>query len=211
MSPLLQLTEDQRDCLQEVSNIAMGQAGASLAEFLGVFIQLSVPRIRLVDYHDVAQGLHQLASGRTDVSAVRQGFHASTLSEGLRGEAIVVFSDTSFKELADLMASDEDGSKNSEVELLLDITNILNGACLSGIAEQLGTELDYAPPSLIDHQIPASRIMPQEQTTWTQALLIEIKYSLERRAFACDLLLLMPDDSIRSMIASVDRILESFS
>ena len=48
MNDSLALTEDQRDCLQEGVNVAMGQAGDSLARFLEVFIHLSVPRIRLL-------------------------------------------------------------------------------------------------------------------------------------------------------------------
>jgi len=39
------LTRDQKDALQEIANIGMGQAGASIAKVLGEFIQLSVPRI----------------------------------------------------------------------------------------------------------------------------------------------------------------------
>ena len=48
MNRTLALSEDQRDCLQEVVNVAMGQAGDSLARFLEVFIQLSVPRIQQI-------------------------------------------------------------------------------------------------------------------------------------------------------------------
>ena len=53
----LALTEDQRDCLQEVVNVAMGQAGDSLARFLEVFIHLSVPRIRQVARRTVCRPL----------------------------------------------------------------------------------------------------------------------------------------------------------
>jgi len=188
----------------------MGQAGSSLATFLEVFIQLSVPRIRLVRFSDIMPGLQQIVGTRTEVSAVRQGFYDASLNSGLRGEAIVIFSDASFNELADLMAYDEVPGVQAEVELLLDITNILNGACLSGMAEQLGMELSYTPPSLIGHRIEIGRVMAEEQMSWDQALLIEINYRLEKRSFTCDLLLLMPDDAIRAIIAAVDRFMENF-
>lgn len=210
MSSPLQLSEDQRDCLQEIANIAMGQAGASLAKFLEVFIQLSVPRIRLVRFDDVIPGLKQLAGDSKEISAVRQGFYDAKVSTGLRGEAIVVFTDASFKELADLMAYDGEPDENAETELLLDITNILNGACLSGMAEQLGLELSYTPPSVIGHRAPVDKIISVEQMTWQLALMVEINYRLEHRSFNCDLLLLMPDEAIRAMIAAVDRFMENF-
>ena len=47
------LNADQTDALQEVVNIAMGQAGDRLARTLNVFVELSVPRIRLVHVAEV--------------------------------------------------------------------------------------------------------------------------------------------------------------
>ncbi len=45
-TPPKQYSEDQRDCLQEIVNVAMGQAGDSLARLLEVFVTLSVPKIQ---------------------------------------------------------------------------------------------------------------------------------------------------------------------
>ena len=47
------LNEDQRDALQEVANLAMGQAAKRLAMLLDAFIELSVPRVRVVAVRDV--------------------------------------------------------------------------------------------------------------------------------------------------------------
>jgi len=137
MSELLTLTEDQRDCLQEVVNVAMGQAGDSLARFLEVFINLSIPRIRLVAKEDLGQELAALVGGDDcKVSGVSQGFYHVEDGSGIRGEAIVVFGDSSFSELADLLDYDGELTDSAEKELLMDVTNVLNGACLNGIGEQ---------------------------------------------------------------------------
>ncbi len=106
MNETLALSEDQRDCLQEVVNVAMGQAGDSLARFLEVFINLSVPRIRLVQRDELHQELETMVGGPyVRVSGVTQGFYQMDSGKGIRGEAIVVFTDSSFKELADVLAS----------------------------------------------------------------------------------------------------------
>ena len=42
------LSQDQKDALQEIANIGMGQAGASIARVLDEFVQLSIPRILVV-------------------------------------------------------------------------------------------------------------------------------------------------------------------
>lgn len=39
------LTTDQEEALQEIANIGMGQAGASIVRVLDEFVHLSVPRI----------------------------------------------------------------------------------------------------------------------------------------------------------------------
>ena len=43
------LTEDQQDCLQELINVAMGQASDQLARYLDTFVYLKVPSIESVD------------------------------------------------------------------------------------------------------------------------------------------------------------------
>nr|MBP7548591.1 chemotaxis protein CheC [Corallincola sp.] len=42
------ITEDQRDCLQELINVSMGQASDKLARYLGTFVEIQVPAIALV-------------------------------------------------------------------------------------------------------------------------------------------------------------------
>jgi len=74
--------EDQTDALQEVANIAMGQAGDSLARILDNFVTLSVPRIRQIAVHELADTVTTMVGDEEEVSAVRQAFYNS-----LRGEA----------------------------------------------------------------------------------------------------------------------------
>lgn len=205
----LALTEDQRDCLQEVVNVAMGQAGDSLARFLEVFIHLSVPRIRLVSSQELGPELERICGGVAEqVSGVSQGFYQLDTGTGIRGEAIVVFTDSSFKELADLLAYEGELEVESEKELLLDVTNILNGACLNGVGEQIEVELGYSPPTILGQHVPISKLLEAEQLSWDHALLVEITYTLENRSFTCTLFLLMPGESIQVVKAELDRLLE---
>ena len=53
------LTEDQQDCLQELINIAMGQASDQLARYLDTFVYLKVPSIESIDAKDLLQTLSQ--------------------------------------------------------------------------------------------------------------------------------------------------------
>lgn len=211
MNDPVALTEDQRDCLQEVVNVAMGQAGDSLARFLEVFVNLSVPRIRLVSRNELGGELEELVGGAgTNVSGVSQGFYHVDDGSGIRGEAIVVFTDSSFKEMADLLAYDDELTEAGERELLMDIANILNGACLTGIGEQIEKELAFSSPSLLGQHIPIGSLLEHEKLSWGHALLVEITYTLEDRSFTCTMFLLMPGESIEVMKGELDKLLEDF-
>ena len=75
-------TEDQNDALQEVVNIAMGQAGDSLARILGNFVELSVPRIRLVTVNDVIKTV----TGMVDIGGLGEtaGLRSTAMEHTIR-------------------------------------------------------------------------------------------------------------------------------
>jgi len=204
MSALPQLTEDQRDCLQEIANVAMGRAGDLLARLLGTFVTLSVPKIGILVPTEVRNFI-----AVENVSTVRQSFYNITGPYGLRGETLMVFDGGSFCGLAELLDyGSEKLTVTAEQELLLDIANVLGGACLTGIAEQLGEELFFGPPSILGQNVFGARVLPLEYLQWNASLSIEINYRLEKRAFHCDLLLLMPDSAIGWLVTRLNRLLD---
>ncbi len=46
-SPII-ISEEERDILQEVMNIAFGKASAELAELIDIYVVLSIPDIKLL-------------------------------------------------------------------------------------------------------------------------------------------------------------------
>lgn len=198
------LTQDQKDALQEVANIGMGRAGASLAQVLGHFVILSIPRIVFLQPEEVASELTRIV-GESEVSAVRQAFQSK-----MRGEAIVIFGAQRCNDLADLMGYEEDLDHATEIELLLDTTNILVGACLSGITEQLNAEIGFSAPSLLADRMPVEELLHMGNVSWQNALLVEVNFRLEQRSFACHLVMLMAEDQIAVMAEALDHFLESF-
>ena len=198
------LSEDQKEALQEIANIGMGQAGSSIAQLLDHFVQLSIPRILTLQPDDIASALLKTV-GPGNVSAVRQAFHSI-----LRGEAVVIFGEQRCSDLADLMGYEPSIDHASELELLLDVSNILVGACLSGIAEQMKAEIGFSAPSLIADQIPVEELLPAGSMDWRNALLVEVNFRLEQRSFACHLVILMIEGDIKSLVDSLDRFLAAY-
>lgn len=195
---------EQLDALQEVVNIAMGQAGASLASVFDIFVQLSVPNISIMTVENTTDCMVGIVGKNTEISAVRQAFYDS-----LRGEAILIFKNSGCGDLADLMGYENELDSQNEQELMLDVSNILVGAVLCGIAEILDTELSFSAPSIIALGVHVEDLFRPSSLSWSHALLIEVNFSLEARDFTCHLVILMPEESIERMRHTITRFMES--
>lgn len=202
MSATLTLSEDYRDCLQEVTNVAMGQAADRLARLLDTFVLLSIPHIEILSPADIAMALNSIDSGDR-VSGVCQGF----IGGGIAGEAILLFNDTSFADLARLLKYEHEVDQQAERELLMDTTNVLFGACLRGIAEQIDMTFSFGPPMVLGQHQRLEDLFNPKNATWHQALVTEINYKLEGYNVNCDLLLILTEDSIDLLCKKLDYLL----
>ena len=194
------------DALQEVINIAMGQAGAALATLLDTFVELTVPHVAMVESNRVVDAVSDMSGAMDEVSAVRQAFY-----DHLNGEAIVVYSQEGCRELADLMGYDDDGCQGTEEELLLDVGNILVGACMNSIAEQLtaASELSFSAPSILCEKSNLASLFAQHEIPWNYALLLEVAFRLESRSFSSRIFIFMPDETIVHVKEALDRWIEA--
>ncbi len=194
-----QYNEDQRDCLQEICNVAMGHAGDSLARKLGVFVTLSIPQIQIIDAQHLSSSLKNFASSSA-IYAASQLF-ASEQGAELSGLALVMLSQDSLPELKILSAD----SKTDD-EIIADICKTLAQTCL----DELNTEWDMgfqcqAPQIVQSESLQA--LCQSISTDWKNILLVEINYQMEGKAFNGDLLLLFPDQAISAMAKRLDELL----
>src|SRR6478672_11906518 len=150
------MNEDQRDALQEVANMAMGQAATRLSKLLGTFIELSVPRVRVVGVAE-ASGALAAMTGITDaVTAVRQGFRSD-----IKGEAIVLCKSGSVDQLCALVDDPYPKSAyeaTTRTELIFDVATVLMGACVSCILEQLGRAPIFSPPGMLGLELALDEV-----------------------------------------------------
>jgi len=202
MSTAIVLKEDQRDCLQEISNVAMGQAGDHLARLLESFVVLSIPHVAILTPTEIAMAVQTIDDH--NVSGVCQGF----IGGGLAGEAMLLFNDTSFSDLAKLMKFEEELSEASERELLIDATNILVGALLRGIAEQLDIEFSFGPPAILGQHQELDKLLASGNVRWDQALVIEVNYQIEGYNVQCDLLMVITQNSLDRLFGKIDYLLD---
>lgn len=203
---MIVFSAEQADALKEIANVAMGRAGDALARLLDVFVRLSVPSVSLVESKDVMPAVTRMIGASGPVSAVRQ-----TFSSQLQGEAIAIFGEAGCRDLADLMGHEEALDPATEEELLLDVCNILVGACVCGIAEQLSYELSFSAPSVIVRGGRLDQLMNPSEIKWSHTLLINVDFRIENRAFVCHVLAFWPAEAILLLQQAIDRFLESLS
>lgn len=182
------------DACQEVANVAMGRAGDLLARFLDAFIELPIPKVNHIELTELNMAL-QFADQDESVSSVCQGF----IGPGISGEALLIFNDSSIKNIANLMKYQGEIDDNVELELLMDIANIIVGACLQGMSDQLNLNLSQGHPVVLGQHVKIPELIDKNLKHWDKILSVEINYKIENESINCDLLLLFTEDSIEPL------------
>ena len=199
------LSADKRDALQELVNIGMGAAAASLAKALGVFVQLAVPGVDLLDRGRVATLLDDGSWANQDVEAVCQPFFGEFM-----GESVMVFDGHTHTELCDLLGYGPDSSAGERQEALLDMANVVIGACVNGIAEPLNETISFAPAVRLGGRSEIHGLLSKGPAL-SQGLVVNVDFKLEGRAFLSRVLVFLPEHSIARIDQALTRLLDGLA
>lgn len=179
------------DYLQEISNVAMGRSSDLLARLLRVFVKQPIPKVDFIANSELHMAISAAHNSDT-YSAVCQGFTGA----GIAGEALLLFADASFREMAELLHYDTLEGESVNVEVLMDMSSILFGAFLKGIGDQLDLQLGLGHPSVLGQHQQITELLEHQNSRNEQLLCIEISYTLEDRNIQCDMLVLLTEDSV---------------
>lgn len=185
---------DILDVYREIANVAMGRAGDRLARLLGVFVTLPVPRVTIIEPSDLRMTFQHVAGG-VGVAAVCQGF----IGAGIAGEALLTFNASSFSDLAELMHYEGKIDEAAELELIMDVSSLLSGACLNGFSEQLDIDFSQGHPQVLGRHVSIDELLRRNASRWDRILAIEFGYQIEDRNFNCELVLLFTEDSMHAL------------
>ncbi|UZE21164.1 response regulator [Pseudomonas sp. B21-056] len=180
------------DAFRETVNVAIGRAAALIAKVLGVFVQLPVPNVNVLEVGELHMALTDAGSSQ-QLTAICQGF----IGSGIAGEALLMFHDSEVADIAQLMQ--RQSADYSDLEMVLDLSSVLIGACLSSIAEQIDVVFSQGHPQVLGQHAAIDELIRVNQTRWKKTLAVEISYSLEGHDIRFDLLLLFTEDSIERL------------
>ena len=179
----------QDEAYQELANVGLGRAVKLLAHYLGTFVDMSVPLAVHMTLAELQVHLHHVHVNEK-VSAVSQGF----VGGGVTGEALLMFNDSNIQNIAKLLQFDGDLTDETQLELLMDISNILIGACLAGLSDQLELRLSQGHPQVLNQHGYVSDVLKDRGLK--PALTLELGCSIQDHSIDIELLLLFTDESI---------------
>jgi len=190
---MLSLSEMQRDALQELMNIAMGQAANALAKLIDAKITLSIPKILVVstaEFQDMLQPDHYWFT--------RQSFMGQ-----VKGEVLTLLAKAGTETIGELLDYPIPLDNASQEELLLELANILAGACLNGFASQLDLKSKLSMPTMFNVQLRQA-----ESYRWHNTLLLEVEFELEATPFDSRIVICLEGHSVATLLERLDQLLE---
>lgn len=207
---MIQFTDDEQDLVREVFNISMGQAGKALARLLNSFVELTVPTIKLVAAEKIVATVLESSVFAEDEPIV--SFHQSFSNEFLAGSTIIIFDDKTKHSISDVLGMTEKMESVQEMEFMMELSNILVGACMNNISAQLfNRSMAFANPELIAdgmilREMAYSTFM-RSKLKWGYTLLVTISLFLKDKFFKCDLIVFMSEKDTEVIRTSIQNMM----
>ncbi|MCL6418782.1 response regulator [Aestuariirhabdus sp. Z083] len=190
-----------QECLQEIANVAMGQAADRLARLLGVFIELPIPRLAALSGGELAMTLDALTNGNH--IAVCQGF----VSRGLAAEALLSMDVSDAESLRKLMHQ-RNLSLGNDDGAVLDAAIVLISAFLNGMGRILDTSFSKSQPALVSAETLVLPLWRAHKELKDETLVIEVPYKFEEYNVSCDLLLLFPGPAAEAILENASYLID---
>ncbi len=177
------------DWLQEIANVAMGRAADLLTHLIDDPVELTIPRVFAMDSEAVNSALAG-ANGHGIVSVI-QGF----IGSGVAGEALLQLDEQYLDAAAALMKSREEEG-DAKLGALVDITNVLLGAFLRGIADQLHMHFSLGHPRARLH---GEGLPLKARSDTSELLCIELSYLIGDQRLRCEQRVMISAASIAAL------------
>ena len=140
----MELTEQQKDALSELINIAFSRTAASLSELTGHRVLLDVPKVAIYPINELSAALAEFLPA--EIATVHQVF-----SGPVTGDALLLLNYDGAVTLTDLLTDERvrsDRLNASAREVLTEVGNILLIACLGMFGNLLQVHVSFSVPRL---------------------------------------------------------------
>lgn len=205
MNHNIQLSEDEKDCLQELMNIAYGSATSAIAEIVDAFATLAIPNIKVINVKDLKRHLNE------ELNKDNHYIASQVITGDFNGENLFIIDENSAKNMAkefDLLDKEE-LNDNEVSDVVLEITNILSSSTISSLTKEMNSYASFSPPS-ITKITSVNDLEDNMLEEYAQVIIISTGLNFDEQNIYGKLLMLATDDSIVYIKKAVNKILEEY-
>lgn len=205
------LNEQELLILQELMNIAFGSASADLEEVLDLSIDLRVPEAETVPVSELKDYIAGSMKLDDRSSMVEEKFWGE-----FSGSSILVFPEAVGKNLLSILSHPalESTAENQIGEMdqgvLLEVGNILIGACIGKISELLNTVVTYSPPYIELGKRSNLDFFVENFEPGSYAIILKTEFVFHQEHLNGRLMIITGQDSIAWMKAALNSFMEDY-
>jgi chemotaxis protein CheC len=199
------LDDDQKDCLQELMNISYGSATAAIADIIGKFAKLSIPKIATFSSENFKDYIKQKVDEYHVCYLVSQSIDGK-----LAGENLFLVDDKSLKSLAlEFGLSEVEIDEDELKDVVLEITNIISSTTSSKLAELIETDILFSPPhvEIVDS---VQNLDEHYNIEYNHIIIISTLIEFEEQNIHSELVIMLKDDSITYMRDALDKVMDEY-
>lgn len=195
-------------------NIAFGKASADLAKVVDIRILLTAPKVEFLKADDLLQWIKQDTKTDDTLNMIEQNFWGK-----YTGSAFLAFPSSASKGLISLFDDDDElplGEKSPllEKETLLEVGNILIGACVGKVAELLDDNVSFSPPRLVPQlvidNLSSEAISSKLNDPDKMAILIKTVFNFEDKDVKGFLFLVAGEESMQWLKMALKNFMAKF-
>ncbi|OGR04915.1 MAG: hypothetical protein A2511_02110 [Deltaproteobacteria bacterium RIFOXYD12_FULL_50_9] len=204
------LSATEIDILQEVMNISFGKASADLADIINIKVLLSVPKVEMLNAGHLPARIAEETSGEQGIYIIEQNYWGK-----FQGTALLIFPTSFSQNLLELFEENEEASIGMdpgllERETLLEIGNILIGACIGKISELLKDIISYSPPKIMLSRASNPEIFRNLSENNEPAIFMKTLFKLQEHNLSGYLFLISGQESMAWLKKALNDFLAKF-
>jgi chemotaxis protein CheC len=203
MSSNINLTEDEKDCLQELMNVAYGSATAAISEILDAFGKLSIPKIQIINASDLKNYLSdELKLNEEYLVSLQQ------INGILSGENMFVIDKQSAKNISHKFGLEDEEITDEEIyDIVLEITNILSSSTIGKLAEDIEASVSFSAPTIVN-LTSFNQLNNLFINKYEKVIIISTQLRFEDLNINAELLIFKTDNSILYIKEKINKILD---
>lgn len=207
----LVLTDFEKDALKEIINLSFGSASAGLADVIGMYVFLNVPTIEIMQPDEICKYIEKEIFLQKGLNIVEQYYIGK-----IRGMAYMILSFDNVEEILSILGLNEMHKIQNyshdvlAQETIIEIANIIIGACVSKIAEMLSDVVTYLPPRYIGSDCSLEAISNKLFKPNSYVIILKTVFQFEAREVNGYIFLVNTYESIKWLKDSINKFIEDY-